>query len=101
MNIKKGDTIVVIAGADRGKEGKVVEAMPKEDRVVVDGINMRKRHSKAKHSGAKSQIVEFAAPLHVSNVALKDPKTGKPTRAGVKMEGKKKVRVAKKSGSTI
>lgn len=101
MKIKKGDTIVVIAGANKGKEGKVAEALPAQSRVVVDGVNMRKRHSKARKSGEKGQIVEYAAPLHVSNVALKDPKTGKPTRTGVKMEGKKKVRVAKKSGSTV
>jgi large subunit ribosomal protein L24 len=101
MNIKKGDTIVVIAGADKGKEGKVAEALPAQDRVVVDGVNMRKRHTKARKNGEKGQIVEYAAPLHVSNVALKDPKTGKPTRAGKKMEGGKKVRIARKSGSTV
>lgn len=101
MKIKKGDTIVVITGADKGKEGKVAEALPAQNRVVVDGVNMRKRHSKARKSGEKGQIVEYAAPLHVSNVALKDPKTGKPTRTGVKMEGKKKVRIARKSGSTV
>ena len=101
MKIKKGDTVIVLSGKDKGKEGKVLEAFPSRDLVIVDKINMRKRHQKPRRSGGKGQIVEFAAPIHVSNVALKDPKTGKPTRVGFRIEKGKKVRVAKKSGSII
>jgi len=101
MKIKKGDTIVVLAGKDKGKEGKVVKAIPKEESVVVEGVNMRKKSQKARRQGQKGQIIEFAHPLHISNIAIKDPKTGKASRVGYKIEGGKKVRVAKKSGTTI
>ncbi len=80
MKIKKGDTVVVIAGKDKGKKGKVTESFPRELRVVVEGVNMHKKHSKPRRSGQKGQIVAFAAPIHVSNVALADAKE-KPARA--------------------
>ncbi|OHA82827.1 MAG: 50S ribosomal protein L24 [Candidatus Yonathbacteria bacterium RIFOXYC1_FULL_52_10] len=101
MNIKKGDTVVIIAGKEKGKKGKVAEAMPRESRVVVEGMNMRKRHVKARRAGTKGQTVEFAAPMHVSNVMIADPKTGKPSRIGKKVVGEKRVRIAKKSGTEI
>ena len=101
MKIKKGDTVIVIAGKDKGKEGKVVKALPSEDRVVVEGINIRKRHVRARQAGKKGQIVEFSAPIHVSNVMIKDPKTGEPTRVGYKIVSGKKVRISKKSGVEI
>ncbi len=101
MKIKKGDTIIVLAGKDKGKEGKVVKAIPKEESVVVEGINMKKRHQRARRQGQKGQIIEFAHPLHISNIAIKDPKKGGPSRIGYKVEGGKKVRIAKKSGATI
>ena len=101
MNIKKGDNIIVIAGKDRGKKGHVLRVFPKKCMIVVEGVNMRKRHKKAKKTREKGQIIEMAVPLHVSNVALLDPKTGKPTRIGAKLVNGKKVRVAKKSGTPI
>lgn len=101
MKIKKGDNILVIAGKDRGKKGKVIRVFPKKDAVVVEGMNMKKRHKKAKKSRDKGQVIEMAVPFHVSNIALADPKTGKPSRIGMKFIHGKKVRVAKKSGATI
>ncbi|MCR4306518.1 MAG: 50S ribosomal protein L24 [Candidatus Yonathbacteria bacterium] len=101
MNIKKGDTVVIVTGKDKGKEGKIVRSFPVRMQVIVEGMNIKKKHQRARRQGQKGQIVEFAAPMHVSNVSLKDPKTGKPTRTGVKMDGKKKLRVAKKSGSIL
>ncbi|MEX0933917.1 MAG: 50S ribosomal protein L24 [Candidatus Paceibacterota bacterium] len=81
MKIKKGDIVIVISGKDKGKEGKITKALPKEERVVVLGVNVKKKHRKATRRGESGQIVEIAAPIHVSNVMLKDPKTGKRTRA--------------------
>lgn len=101
MKIKKGDNVIVIAGKDKGKSGKVVRAIPDRDQVIIEGTNMRKRHQKPRSSNQKGQIVEFSAPLHVSNVMIKDPKTGKPTRVGSKEEKGKNVRVAKKSGTVL
>lgn len=101
MRIKKGDNIIVISGKDRGKTGQVVKAMPKDGKVVVDGVNIRKRHQRPKKQGQKGQIVELAAPINVSNIALIDPKTKKPTRVGSKTEGGKKVRVSKKTGTVV
>ncbi|MBI4121118.1 MAG: 50S ribosomal protein L24 [Parcubacteria group bacterium] len=101
MRIKKGDNIIVISGKDKGKTGKITHAFPSDDRVIVEGVNMRKKHRRSTQSRQKGQIVEFASPIHASNVMLVDPKTGKPTRIGMKMEGGKKVRVAKKSNTVL
>ncbi len=101
MRIKKGDNIIVITGKDKGKKGKVIKALPSIDRVVIEGINIKKKHMKPKKSGQKGQIVEIAAPLHVSNIAVVDPKDGKPTRVGMKIVGDKKVRVSKRSGAEL
>lgn len=101
MNIKKGDTVIVIAGKDKGKKAKVTEALPRKARVVLEGVNMRKRHIRARRAGTKGQVVEFAAPIHVSNVMIADPKSGKPTRIAKKVVGEKRVRVAQKSGVEI
>lgn len=101
LKVKKGDEVVVIAGKDKGKKGKILLVMPEDRRVVVSGVNMVKRHTKPSRAGAGG-IVEKEAPLHVSNVALADPKTGKPSRVGFKtMADGKKMRVAKKSGEVI
>lgn len=81
MKIKKGDNIIVIAGKDKGKKGKVVEAFPREDLVVVEGVNMRKKHERPRRTGQKGQIIEFAAPLHVSNVKKEGKKAAKPAKA--------------------
>jgi len=101
MKLKKGDTVIVIAGKDKGKEGAIVEVMRADERVVIDGVNMMKRHKKSRTGSGAGEIVSFAAPIHASNVALKDPRTGKPSRIGYKIEGGKKVRIAKKSGAVL
>ena len=99
MKIKKGDKVIVIAGKDKGKTGKVTKAIPTESKVVVEGLNLLKKHRKARKSGEKGQIIEVSMPLHVSNVAI--VVDGKPTRVGVKVIGDKKVRVDKKTGKAI
>ena len=100
MRIKKGDTVVVLAGKDKGKQGTVLKAMPKEDRVIVEGVNIQTKHQKQTQKEA-AEIKHQEGPIHVSNVMLVDSKTKAPTRVGYKMEGGKKVRVAKKSGNVI
>ena len=99
--VKKGDRVVVLAGKDKGREGEVLEVRPKEDRVVVQGVAVAKKHEK---QSARSQggIVSKEAAIHVSNVAHIDPKDGKPTRVGFKfLEDGRKVRYAKRSGEVI
>jgi large subunit ribosomal protein L24 len=98
MKIHKGDTVIVNTGKDRGKSGTVLRAFPKKGKVIVEGINIVKKHQKAKSAGTKGQTVERTMPLPVANVSLKDPKGGKMTRVSYNVEGKKKVRVATKSG---
>jgi large subunit ribosomal protein L24 len=98
--IKKGDKVVILTGKDKGKTGEVTQVLPKEDRVVVAGVNTVKRHQRPTQT-TPGGIEEKDAPIHVSNVALADPKTGEPTRVGFKVEGDKKVRIAKKSGEVI
>ncbi len=101
MKIRKGDDVIVLTGKDKGKTGSVLRAMPKERRVLVQGVNMVKRHMRAS-AGQVAGIVEKEAPIHVSNVALIDPTTRKPTRVGYKvLEGERKVRVARRSGEII
>ncbi len=100
MRIKKGDQVIVITGRDKGKTGEVVKAMPKENKVVVQGINLVKRHTKPSQESAGG-IISKESPIHVSNVALIDPKSGKATRIGFKIENGQKVRVAKRSGEVI
>jgi large subunit ribosomal protein L24 len=99
--IKKGDRVVVLSGKDKGKRGEVIRALPAEDRVVVSGVNIIKRHQKA--TGQKQGGIDRKeAPIHVSKVAVEDPKTGKPSRVGFKLlEDGTKVRFAKKSGEMI
>ncbi|NRA31659.1 MAG: 50S ribosomal protein L24 [Parvularculaceae bacterium] len=102
--IKKGDKVVVLTGKDKGAEGEVLKVMPKEDKVVVQGCQMVTKHTKPTQQSAGG-IQRMEAPIHVSNVALKDPKDGKPTRVGFKVVGEgddaKKVRYAKRSGEVI
>jgi large subunit ribosomal protein L24 len=101
MKIKKGDEVIVVTGKDKGVKGEVMKVMPEESRVVVSGVNVVKKHRKPSQAGAGG-IDKVERPIHVSNVALADPKTGKATRLGYKtLKGGKKVRVAKKSGETI
>ena len=101
LKIKKGDNVVVITGRDKGKSGTVLRVMPKDSRVVVQGVHMAKRHTRPS-AGQSGGIVEKELSIHLSNVALVDPKTSKPTRVGYKvLEGGRKVRVARRSGEVI
>ncbi len=100
FKVKKGDEVIVITGKEKGKKGKITKVITGESRVVVGGLNMVKRHTKASKTSAGG-IIEKEAPLHVSNVSLIDAKSGKPTRVGYKFEGDSKVRVAKRSGDKI
>lgn len=99
--IKKGDRVIVLAGKDKGRQGQVLRVLPKEDRVVVAGVNMIKRHTRPSQSDPQGGIKNREAALHISNVAFVDPKSGEPTRVGFRIEDGKKVRVAKKSGEVI
>ena len=98
--IKKGDKVVVLAGRDKGRDGEVLEVMPKDDRAIVRGINMVKRHTKQSQT-EQGGIISKEATIHLSNLAVADPKTGKPVRVGFKEVDGKKVRVAKKTGELI
>ena len=100
--IRKGDKVVVITGADRGKRGEVLSVLPKDDRAVVQGVNMAKRHTKPRGMGQPGGIVEREATIHLSNLMLVDPKTDKPTRVGFRvLDDGRKVRVARASGDVI
>jgi large subunit ribosomal protein L24 len=99
--IKKGDRVVLLTGRDKGRQGAVLKVIPKEDRVLVEGLNIVHRHTRPSQGDPQGGIKTKEAPLHVSNVALVDPKTGGPTRVGFRVEGGKKVRFAKKSGEVI
>lgn len=99
--IKKGDKVVVLTGRDRGKSGEVVQVMPKEDRALVRGVNLVKRHQRQTQT-AQGGIITKEAPLQLSNIAIADPKDGKATRVGFKiLDDGRKVRVAKRSGEVI
>ena len=101
MKVKKGDKVVVVTGREKGKTGEVLRVMPKEARVLVQGVNMVKRHTRPSQT-TPGGINELEAPLHVSNVALADPQDGKPTRVGYRiLEDGRKVRFARRSGEII
>jgi large subunit ribosomal protein L24 len=100
--IKKGDKVVILSGKDKGKHGEVTKSLPSVGKVVVGGINMMTRHKKPSQSDPQGGMERIEAPMHVSKVAIEDPKTGKPTRVGFKiLEDGRKVRVAKRSGALI
>ncbi len=101
MFVKKGDKVKVISGKDKNKEGVVLAAFPKKDRVIVEGVNIVKKHQKPNNAAPQGGILEKEAPIHVSNVMLIDPKSGEATRVGYKIVEGKKVRVAKKSGEIL
>ena len=101
IHIKKGDTVYVNAGNDKGKTGKVLEVIPSKDRAIVEGINMVSKHTKPNSQHPQGGIVKQEAGIHISNLQLIDPKSGAATRVGYKMEGDKKIRYAKKSGEEI
>jgi len=101
MKIKKDDIVLIISGKYKNKKGKVIEALPKEKKIVVEKINIRKKHVRPKKQGEKGQVVEIPSPLDVSNVKLICPKCKKPTRVGYKIVGKNKSRVCKKCTQEI
>jgi large subunit ribosomal protein L24 len=105
MKIKKGDKVVVIAGKDIGREGTVIQVYPENQRVLVQGVSMIKKNTKVNYQGRRGAkeggIVHQEAPIHVSNVALIDPESKKPARAGYRFDGEKKVRVIRPSGKDI
>ncbi|MFC4304672.1 50S ribosomal protein L24 [Cohnella boryungensis] len=102
LHVKKDDNIIVISGKDKGKKGRIIAAYPRENRVLVEGVNMVKRHTRPNPSNQQGGIIEREAPIHASNVMHIDPKSGKPTRIGYKtLDNGKKIRVAKRSGESI
>jgi len=102
LHVKKDDNVIVITGKDKGKKGRVIAAYPRENRVLVEGVNMIKRHTRPNQANPQGGIIEREAPIHSSNVMHVDPKSGKPTRIGYKvLDNGKKVRIAKKSGQEI
>ena len=101
LHIKKGDTVFVNAGNDKGKTGKVLSVNPSEDRAIVEGINMVSKHTKPNSAHPQGGIIKQEASVHISNLNLIDPKSGKATRVGYRVQDGKKVRYAKKSGEEI
>jgi len=101
MKIKKGDNVLVAAGKDKGRTGKVMRVLPRELKILVEGINLKKKHAKPKRQGEKGQVVEIPAPMDASNVKLICPKCGKAIRVGYKIEGGNKQRVCKKCKQEI
>ena len=100
--IKKGDTVIVLTGKDKGRKGEVLKAYPEESRVLVAGVNIKARHTKPSQADPQGGIKRNEAPIHVSNVAHVDPTSGKPTRVGFRTDDKgRKVRFAKRSGESI
>jgi len=101
MKIRKGDQVLIIKGKDRGKKGKVLRGFPRELKVLVEGVNIKKKHQRPRREGEKGQVVEIPAPIPVANVKLICPKCKKPSRVGYKIEEQKKYRICKKCGEEI
>jgi large subunit ribosomal protein L24 len=101
MKIKKGDTVLIISGKDRGRTGRVIRVLPKEEGILIEGINLKKKHVRPKRTGEKGQIIEIPSPLDISNIKILCPKCGKAVRVGYKVEAGKKMRVCKKCGQEI
>ncbi|MWC16666.1 50S ribosomal protein L24 [Brucella melitensis] len=100
QKIRKGDSVVVLSGKDKGRKGEVLKVMPKDEQALVSGINIVKRHQRQTQT-QEAGIISKEAPIHLSSLAIADPKDGKPTRVGFRVEDGKKVRVAKRSGALI
>ena len=100
QKIRKGDKVVVLSGKDKGRTGEVLSVQPKDDTAIVRGVNQIRRHQKQTQS-QEGGIITKEAPIHLSNLAIADPKDGKPTRVGFRVEGDRKVRFAKRSGEVI
>jgi large subunit ribosomal protein L24 len=101
LKIKSGDTVKVIAGDHKGSEGKVLRVYREKNKAVVEGVNMVSKHTKPSAKNPQGGIVKKEAPMHISNIALIDPKSKQPTRVGIKVEGDKKVRFSKKSNQVL
>ncbi|MBQ9094464.1 MAG: 50S ribosomal protein L24 [Prevotella sp.] len=101
LHIRKDDNVIVLAGKDKGKKGKVLKVLVAEQRAIVEGVNMVKKSQKPSAKNPQGGIVEQEAPIHISNLSLIDPKSGKATRVSIKHEGKNVIRIAKKSGEEI
>ena len=101
MKIKKGDNVIVLSGNDKGKTGEVLEIIPKTQKVIVKGVNIRKKHVKPRKAGEEGGIIPSEFPIHSSKVNVVCPKCGKATRVGYKVEGDKKVRICKKCGAEL
>ena len=101
MKIKKNDNVLIIAGKDKGRKGKVLRAYPGEGKIMIEGINVRKKHVRPKRSGEKGQIVQVPLPINISNVKLLCPKCGKAARVGYNITEDKKYRICKKCGEKI
>ena len=101
MKLKKGDNVKIISGKDRGKTGKVLKVFLDEGRLLVEGVNMRKKHERAKRQDKKGEVITRPAPVSIANAMMVCPKCGKPSRVGYKIDGKQKSRVCKKCGGEI
>jgi len=101
LKIKKGDRVVVLTGKDKGKDGVVAQALPREGKVIIDGVNTAKRHRASRSATDAGGIISIDKPIPVSNVAVISPSDGKPTRVGYKFEGGKKVRICKRTGVVL
>ena len=101
MHVKTGDQVKVISGKYKGKEGVILKSFPKQNRVLVEGVNIVKKHQKPSQANQTGGVVEMEAPIHVSNVMLIDPSTGAATRVSYKVENGKKVRVSKRTGEVL
>jgi len=101
MKLKKGDNVIIMTGKDKGKKGKIIRVLVADNKVVVEGANMQKKHQRPRKSNEKGTIISMAMPLHSSNVQILDPKTGRATRLGKKQVGEKMVRIAKGSNQEV
>ena len=101
LHIKKGDTVIVLSGSSKGKSGKVLKVLVDENRAIIEGLNMVSKSTKPSAKNPQGGIVKQEAPIHISNLSLIDPKSGKPTRIAIKREGKNVTLIAKKSGKEI
>ena len=101
MKLKKGDNVLVISGKDKARKGKIIETLPKEGKIVVEGMNIQKKHRRARRQNEKGQVVEIAAPMQLSNAKLICPKCNTGVRVGYKVTESKKYRVCKKCGEEV
>lgn len=101
LHIKKGDEVIVLAGKNKNSKGKVLKVLVKEEKAIVEGVNMVSKSTKPNAQNPQGGIIKPEAPIHISNISLIDPKSGKPTRVSIKHDGKNVIRVSKKSGEEI